>query len=139
MEHDDPPADYTKKRASDGKEQPVNDPMMPIAWTRVFKNEAGKENKILTTTMGAATDLQSEGLRRLVVNGVYWGLGLDVPPKADVSYVGEYKPTMYGFKTYVKGRKPADHERLDAARVREQPRQAALHPLRKPIFHLGPR
>ena len=109
MRPDDPPADYVKKRASDGKEQPVNDPMMPVAWTRNFKNEAGKETKIFTTTMGAATDLQSEGLRRLVVNAVYAGLGLDVPAKADVSYVGEYKPTMYGFKTWVKGLKPADH------------------------------
>ncbi|MEO6436542.1 MAG: PVC-type heme-binding CxxCH protein [Tepidisphaeraceae bacterium] len=109
MNLDDTPADYVKKRATDGKEQGVNDPMMPVAWTRLHKNEAGKENKILCTTMGAATDLQSEGLRRLVVNGVYWGLGLDVPAKADVAFVGEFKPTMYGFKTFVKGIKPADH------------------------------
>ncbi|MGB7159926.1 MAG: PVC-type heme-binding CxxCH protein [Tepidisphaeraceae bacterium] len=109
MNEDDAPADYRKPRATDKQEQGVNDPAMPVAWTRVHKNEAGKENKILTTTMGAATDLQSEGLRRLVVNGVYWGLGLDVPEKADVSYVGEYRPTMYGFKGYVKGVKPSDH------------------------------
>src|SRR5687768_9125854 len=108
MNQTDAPADYKKKRATDKQEQPVNDPMMPVAWTRVVKNEAGKENKILTTTMGAATDLQSEGLRRLVVNGVYWGLGMDVPTKADVSYVGEYKPTMYGFKGAKKGVKPSD-------------------------------
>ena len=30
-------------------------------------------NKVLTTTMGSATDLENEGLRRLLVNGVYWG------------------------------------------------------------------
>lgn len=109
MNPDDAPAEYRKKRASDKQEQGVNDPMMPIAWTRVWKNESGRENRILTTTLGAATDLQSEGLRRLIVNGVYWGLGLDVPAKADVRYVGDYEPTMYGFKSYVKGRKPADY------------------------------
>jgi hypothetical protein len=59
--------------------------------------------------MGAATDLQNEGLRRLVVNAVYWGLGLDVPAKADVAYVDDYKPTMYGFKGYRRGLKPEDH------------------------------
>jgi lysophospholipase L1-like esterase len=109
MTHDDPPANYPKQRASDGKRQPVNDPMMAVAWTRLYQNEAGKENKILCTTMGAATDLQSEGLRRLIVNGVYWGLGLNIPQSADVTYVGEYKPTMYGFKGYVQDVKPADH------------------------------
>src|ERR1044071_6072150 len=84
-----------------------NDPMQPVVWTRLHRNEAGKTNKVLCTTMGAATDLESEGLRRLLVNAVYWGAGLPVPTKADVSYVGEYRPTMYGFDGYIKGVKPA--------------------------------
>jgi hypothetical protein len=58
--------------------------------------------------MGSSTDLQSEGLRRLVVNAVFWGLEMDVPPKADVDFVGEYKPTAYGFGSYRKGVRPAD-------------------------------
>ena len=82
MEPKDPPASYTKKRATDKVEQDVNDPMMPVAWTREFKNESGKTNRILTTTMGSATDLTSEGLRRLVVNGVYWGLKMKMPASA---------------------------------------------------------
>lgn len=110
MTADTPPADYVKKRASDKQEQPVNDPMMPVAWTREVKNDAGKVNKIFTTTMGAATDLQSEGTRRLIVNSVFWGLGLEVPAKANVDYIGEFKPTMYGFKGYKKGVKPSDHK-----------------------------
>src|SRR5207249_2800867 len=52
-----------------------NEPMQPVVWTRLHRNEGGKTNKILCTTMGAATDLQSEGLRRLLVNSVYWGVG----------------------------------------------------------------
>ncbi|MEN3943338.1 ThuA domain-containing protein [Prosthecobacter sp. SYSU 5D2] len=101
-------ADHVKPRATDKKEQPVNDPMMPIAWTRLVKNGAGTENKVLTTTMGAATDLTNESLRRLVVNGVYWGLGLEVPAQADVSLVGDYTPTAYGFKGYKQGVKVTD-------------------------------
>jgi hypothetical protein len=108
MKPTDPPADYKKKRSTDRKEQGINDPMMPVAWTRLYKNKAGKTNRIFCTTMGAATDLESEGLRRLVVNAVYWGLGLEVPAKADVAYVDGYKPTMYGFNTHRQGIKPAD-------------------------------
>ena len=108
MNPSDGPASYSKKRA-DGTEQPINDPMMAVAWTREVKNEAGKTNKILCTTMGAATDLTNEGLRRLVVNGVLWGLGLEVPAKADVSIVGPYEPVMYGFDGFRKNVKPASH------------------------------
>lgn len=100
--------DTKKKRATDKVEQGINDPMMPIAWTRVVKNEAGTENKVLTTTMGAATDLTNEGLRRLVVNGLYWGLGLEVPAKADVSLPAGYNPTAYGFNGFKKGLKISD-------------------------------
>src|SRR5437588_492877 len=87
---------------------PKNEPMQPVVWTRLYKNEAGTINKILCTTMGAATDLQNEGLRRLIDNAVYWDAGLEVPARADVNYVGQYKPSMYGFGGYVKGIKPDD-------------------------------
>ncbi len=107
MNPTDAPAAYQKKQK--GAEVGVNDPMQPIAWTREHKNDSGKVNRILCTTMGAASDFPSEGLRRLVVNGVFWGLGLDVPTKADVSIPGgEFKPTMYGFNGFEKGLKPSD-------------------------------
>jgi hypothetical protein len=109
MKPSDPPASRKKKTAR-GIEQDVNDPMMPVVWTRLHQNPAGKENKILCTTMGAATDLQNEGLRRLIVNAVYWGVGIEIPEKADVRYVGEYHPSPYGFKGSRKGVRPADHE-----------------------------
>ena len=114
MKQVDPPADYRRK-TNKGIEQGVNDPMQPVVWIRDHKNEAGKVNKILTTTMGSATDLQSEGLRRLLVNGVYWAVGLEkkIPKKAKVDYVGEFQPTMYGFNGGKKGVKPADHEMKD--------------------------
>ncbi|MBL8825525.1 MAG: hypothetical protein JNM18_00980, partial [Planctomycetaceae bacterium] len=110
MQPGDALADYKKKRSTDKAEQGVNDPMMPVVWTREHQHANGKTSKVLCTTMGAATDLQSPGLRRLVVNGVYWGLGLDVPAAANVDYVDPYQPTMYGFKTYRKGLKVEDHQ-----------------------------
>ena len=108
MTPDSAPATNQKPRASDKKQQPVNEPMMPIAWTRIFKNEAGKENRILCTTIGAATDLKNEGLRRMIINSVYWGLKMDVPAKADVTIDWDYQPTNYGFKGYKKELKPDD-------------------------------
>jgi hypothetical protein len=111
MKPDSPPAEY-KRKNSKGAEQGINDPMQPVVWLRDYKNESGKTNKILTTTMGSATDLQNEGLRRLLVNAAYWAVGLEkkIPTKANVDYVGEFHPTMYGFNGYQKGVKPADHE-----------------------------
>jgi len=107
---DSAPADHRKRRASDKQEQGVNDPPMPVIWTRSYKNESGTTNRILTSTMGSATDLENEGLRRLVVNGVYWGLGLDVPARAAVGYVDEYQPSFYGFDGFRKGLRASDFE-----------------------------
>lgn len=87
-----------------------NNPMMPVVWVRHYLGEQGTSSKILTTTMGAAVDLQNEGLRRLLVNACYWAAGLEdkIPPKADVCYVGEYHPDWFGFGAYRKGKTPKD-------------------------------
>jgi mono/diheme cytochrome c family protein/glucose/arabinose dehydrogenase len=87
-----------------------NDPMQPIVWVRERKNESGTINRIVTNTMGAATDLQNEGVRRLVINSVFWALKMDVPANADVNYVDAYNPSFYGFKSdRKKVLKVADH------------------------------
>lgn len=90
-------------------EGPKNNPRQPIVWTREYRNSAGKVNRVFTTTMGAASDLDNEGLRRLVVNAVYWGLGLEVPAKANVELVDPWGATFYGFGGERKGGKVADH------------------------------
>ena len=89
-----------------------NDPMMPIAWIKTYRADSGKTGRVFTTTMGASQDLQSEGLRRLLINACYWAVGLEdkIPAKSNVDYVGEYKPTFFGFNKFTKGVKPADHE-----------------------------
>ncbi len=85
-----------------------NDPMQPAAWSREFTNEGGTTNKVLTTTMGAAIDLLDENLRRLIVNGVYWGLGLDVPEMADVTVEEGYLPSAFSMSVYRTNLKPAN-------------------------------
>jgi hypothetical protein len=109
MRPEDAPAVYSKKRSTDKAEQPINDPMMPVVWRRDYRSDTGKTNQILCTTMGSATDLLNESLRRLIVNAAYAFTGLEVPAKADVSLVGDFKPTDYGFNSFIKGVKPADH------------------------------
>jgi len=107
MNPEDPLSERSKKNA-DKQEQGVNTPAMAVAWTREVPNAAGSKNRILTTTMASASDLRDESLRRLLVNGVFWGLGLDVPAKADVTTVVEWKPSHYSFNLFHKGLKAED-------------------------------
>lgn len=128
MTEDTPPATHSKARATDKVEQPVNDPMMPVIWTREYKNEAGKTNKILTSTMGSATDLQSPDLRRLLVNASYSFTGLEVPELADVGTTGTFTPTFYGFGTHIKGMKPEDYAKLPLSEPAATPDAPAKEP-----------
>jgi type 1 glutamine amidotransferase len=88
-----------------------NDPMMPVAWLKTYTGEQGKKARIFTTTMGAATDLESEGTRRLLINAAYWSLGLEdkIPRQCDVTLVGEYHPLPFGFGGFKKGTKPENY------------------------------
>jgi hypothetical protein len=87
-----------------------NSPMMPVAWTKTYQTPGGKTGKVFSTTMGASTDLVSEGLRRLLVNATYWCVGMEkqIPEKTKVDLVGDYKPRAYGFGSFAKGLKPSD-------------------------------
>src|SRR5690606_2492459 len=101
MKFDDPPVEGKK-----------NDPMMPVAWTKSYEGADGQKGRVFTTTMGAATDLEAAGTRRMIVNAVYWTVGLEdkIPAEGTkVDLVGEFKPTKFGFNGYVKGKKPSDY------------------------------
>ncbi|MDR2440037.1 MAG: ThuA domain-containing protein [Planctomycetaceae bacterium] len=96
-------------------DQPVaagskNDPMMPVAWTKTYKIGNSETGKVFTTTMGSSQDLESEGLRRLLVNAVYWLSGLEtvIPERAEVGIVGNYQTLPMGFGKHKKGMKPED-------------------------------
>jgi|JRYL01.1.fsa_nt_gb hypothetical protein len=47
-------------------------PMRPTDWIGEYRNSAGVTHRVYCTTMGAATDLFDEYLRRLVAIGVSW-------------------------------------------------------------------
>jgi len=91
---------------------PKNHPMMPLVWLPHYTGESGKANRIVATTMGAATDLENAGLRRLLVNACYWAVGLDqkLSEPVNVDLVGDYKPSRFGFGAFKPGVKPADLE-----------------------------
>ena len=60
--------------------------------------------------MGASTDLANEGLRRLVVNAVFWSLKMEakIGKRTKVDLVGSYQPTPFGFGKHLRDRKPMD-------------------------------
>lgn len=110
MRPEDLPATYEKQRSSDKQKQDINSPMMAIAWSREVKNDTGKTNRVFCTTMGAASDLTNDGLRRLIVNAVLHAAGIEIPAKTDVTIPGDYHPSAYEFNGYKKGTKAADYE-----------------------------
>ena len=91
-------------RVQGGETNPEKEPL-PVVWVKNWKSSKGEEARILHTTMGGGIDLQNPGLRRVIVNGVYWGLKMEdkISPDSSVEYVGEYKPLSNGF----------DHAKLD--------------------------
>lgn len=83
--HDDPP-------------NPKLEPL-PVAWFKHWQTSDGKKARVFHSTMGSAHDLQSAGLRRLIINAVYWGLGMEseITPNRSVNIVGTYQPHESGF------------------------------------------
>ncbi len=85
---------------------------MPMAWIKTYTGEKGNTSRVFCTTMGASVDLENEGLRRLLVNGCYWCMEMEdkIPEKGGVDYVGNYAPTFFGFGTFKRGLRPAEHQ-----------------------------
>ncbi|MFT6240744.1 MAG: hypothetical protein ACJAQT_002836 [Akkermansiaceae bacterium] len=72
---------------------------LPVAWFKNWTTTKGKEARIFNSTMGSARDLQSAGLRRLVINAAYWGMALEskITKDRSVDYVAPYSPLASGF------------------------------------------
>lgn len=91
-----------------------NKKALPIAWTKTWTGNQDKPSRIFHFTMGSARDFESEGVRRLTVNAIYWGLGLtdQIKPDSSVEPVGNYEPLKSGFNYEnlgVKPRKPQSY------------------------------
>lgn len=93
----------------DGKPDATKPPMAS-EWTRLYKGKGGKKGRVFTSLYGASEDILNAGYRRMVINGIYWTLGLEDKIKGDskIDFVGPYKPnTFRGGGNEAKGIKPA--------------------------------
>ncbi|MBU6327186.1 MAG: ThuA domain-containing protein [Verrucomicrobia bacterium] len=83
--HDDPP-------------NPKLEPL-PVAWFKNWQTSEGKTARVFQSTMGSGTDLESAGLRRLIINAAYWSMEMEsaITAERSVDIVGTYKPLESGF------------------------------------------
>lgn len=93
----------------DAEPNPKKEPL-PVAWTKTWVGNQGLTSKIFHFTMGSAEDFANEGVRRLTVNAVYWGTGLEeeIDGESSVEIVGEYQPRKGGFNYEKLGVEPRE-------------------------------
>lgn len=91
-------------------------PPMASEWTRYYTGKNGKKGRVFTSLYGASEDILNVGYRRMIINGVYWSLGLEKHIKGDskIDLVGPYKPTTFKNRGEVKGLKPSVYVKLDS-------------------------
>ena len=91
-------------------------PPMASEWTRHYQGKNGKKGRVFTSLYGASEDLLNPGYRRMIVNGVYWTLGLEnkIKPDSKIDFVGPYKPTTFKNRGEVRGVKPSMYAKLDS-------------------------
>ncbi len=84
-------------------------PPMASEWTRTYTGKNGKKGRVFTSLYGASEDILNDGYRRLIINGIYWSVGLEDQIKADsnIAFVGPYKPNTFSGRGEAKGVKPA--------------------------------
>jgi hypothetical protein len=124
----DSPADATK-------------PPMPSEWTRSYKSASGKEGRVFTSLYGTSEDITNEGYRRLLVNGIFWALGLEDKITADlnIAFVGAASPTPSpAARTPAASNRrcmPASKARFPRTTTRRSPERRRLKNKRRRSFH----
>ena len=80
----------------DGAPDPSKPPMAS-EWTRQYTGKNGSKGRVFTSLYGASEDILNPGYRRMIVNAIYWTVGLEGEIKADsgIDFVGEYKPNTF--------------------------------------------
>ena len=91
-------------------------PPQPSEWTRTYKSGSGKSGRVFTSLYGTSEDITNEGYRRLIVNGIFWSLGLEeaIKPDLHIAMVGPFKPNTFGGGTYARGIKPEMYAGFDS-------------------------
>ncbi len=94
-------------RVQGGANNPDKEPL-PVVWTKLWTTSKGAKARVIHNTMGSAKDFENPGLRRLMVNGVFWALAMEDQIKADSSVepIKEYNPLSSGFHYEKLGVKP---------------------------------
>lgn len=96
-EYDENDSLYGMRETDNAIPDAPNEMMPPLVWTKSYQLPQGKKGRSLTSTIGAATDLLDEEVRRLLVNASYYLSDLSVPDKAKVSLIGNYTPSPFKF------------------------------------------
>ena len=76
----------------------------PVAWTNSYLGA-----RVFFTTLGHPYDFQEPALRKLVVNGIFWALGLEnrIPKEgSNVDLIEKYAPSNAAFGGYKRNQKP---------------------------------
>ena len=91
-------------------------PPQPSEWTRTYQSASGKEGRVFTSLYGTPEDLTNDGYRRLMVNGMFWAIGLEdaIEPDMNVACVGPFNPNTYGNQTHALGIKPEMYEGFES-------------------------
>jgi type 1 glutamine amidotransferase len=85
----------------------------PVAWTKTARLDTNKEARVFFTTLGHPHDFKAESMRRMVVNGIYWALGMEKQIPAggcNADPVGGLDLTTAAFGGHKKGVRPAERE-----------------------------
>lgn len=99
----------------DGKPD-TSKPPMASEWTRTYAGADGQSGRVFTSLYGASEDILNPGYRRLVINGIYWSLGLENEIKADsvIDFVGPYQPNTFQGGGHARGIKPSAYEGFES-------------------------
>jgi len=92
---------------------------LPIAWVKTWTGAGGRPARVFHSTMGSAKDFESAGLRRLVINAVYWGLGMEdaISAASNMDLVAPYHPLASGFAYEKLGVRPRPVQDFDPRRA----------------------
>tara|TARA_R110002096_G_scaffold39182_15_gene107432 strand:+ start:1529 stop:2608 length:1080 start_codon:yes stop_codon:yes gene_type:complete len=87
-------------------------PPMVGEWTRTYEGANGQMGRCFTSLYGASEDFLNDGYRRMLVNAVYWSLGLDHEIEADscINFVGPYQPNTFNNQGFAAGIKPSAYD-----------------------------
>jgi len=93
-------------------EPDASKPPMVGEWTRTYTGKNGKTGRVFTSLYGASEDILNPGYRRMIINAVYWSIGLEdkIDGGSKIDFLGPYKPNTFGFRKEAKGIKPSAYK-----------------------------